>query len=295
MSPVVTSFDSNGCPIYGCPPLNQAITKNLPINYYGTVQPWTTSFTFSSETPREILSENILIGFDEEGCPIYLCRFTLTINGGRGVNLREYLNYDLSAIGNLDLIFRFEGNTGAKDKPDASPAIDTGDWPAGTTLKIINGPVIGGGCNPTAGVIAGRGDGYCGGGGKGTAAIHVRAGIHLIIVNDGKIGGGGGVGGDTGGPCGEGGPGAGIPAGTNNGGGGGNTCCGGEGPASVLCGGNGGGGSGSGGNLGNPGGCGSYCQTNANPAIKLGAGASFAFDAISSRPFFEGQGIVTSL
>jgi len=274
-------------------PLNKALAERLPSDYLNSVQPWVISHTFLTETPTTVAVQSTLIGYDISNCPIFICKVILRLSEQRAVNLRNVLNLAPSSFSGVEIVFQFEGNTGASEEDPSLPAIDTGDWEPGTVLKIENGPLIGGGCNPIAGVIAGRGEGYCGPGPEGTAAIHVRSNIQLVIINKGKIGGGGGAGGD-GDSCGEGGPGAGIPAGENNGGGGG-ACCGGESDASILCGGNGGGNSGNGGNLGNRGNCGSSCPNNASPAIRLASGASYLFDANSINPFFEGEGIVGAL
>ena len=158
--------------------------------------------------------------------------------------------------------FKIKGNVGASNK-NTNPAIDVGDWtnnPAGLMYMKIGlevGPLKGGGCNPTNGVIAGAGGPTCGNrnGLVGpTTAIKIRNGTQLEIVNNGVIGGGGATGADNPCCCGEGGGGAGIPPGGKNGGGAWPICCEFEDAGQILCGGNGGGGSNKGGGLGANGG-----------------------------------------
>jgi hypothetical protein len=234
-----------------------------------------------------------IIGYDDNNCPIYgACNYQYIIcNIGEtvtNVNLRSLA--PTVEVGSK-VTFYIYGNVGSANAGvNNDPSLDTGTWPAGVTVRLVVGPLNGAGCNPNGGVLAGRGQGYCGfeaANSSRTEAIIVRAGVTLIIENYGVIGGGGGVGGDKGGLCGEGGPGAGIPAGKKNTGGvTPQTCCGGEGAASILCGGNGGGGSGSGGGVGQAGGKGSYDPNNAPQNIILEAGATYSFAPESTRPFF---------
>jgi hypothetical protein len=235
-----------------------------------------------------------IIGYDDNNCPIYgSCNYQYIVsNVGQtltNVNLRTLAP---TVEAGSKVTFYIYGNVGSANAGiNNNPSLDTGTWPAGVTIRLVIGPVNGAGCNPNGGVLAGRGQGYCGfeaPNSSRTEAIIVRAGVTLIIENHGVIGGGGGTGGDKGGECGEGGPGAGIPAGKlNTGGTTPQTCCGGEGAASILCGGNGGGGSGSGGGPGQSGGCGgSNCPNNAPQNIILEAGASYSFAPESTRPFF---------
>ena len=234
-----------------------------------------------------------IIGYDANNCPIYGgCQYKIIIcNIGQTVTNVNLRNLAPSVQAGESVTFYIYGNVGSANAGvNNNPSLDTGTWPNSVNIRLVVGPVNGAGCNPNGGVLAGRGQGYCGfeaPNSSRTEAIIVRAGVNLTIENHGVIGGGGGTGGDKGGICGEGGPGAGIPAGKKNTGGvTPQTCCGGEGAASILCGGNGGGGSGSGGGVGQGGGKGSYTPNNAPQNIILEAKASYSFAAESSRPFF---------
>lgn len=268
-------------------PIAYAPMENVPLSIIGTKNPWTLNHTYDGQliviTPENISVRKDLIGYQENGCPIYgPCNYTVLLQNRNAVNLRNELPYatDLQS----EIIFNIIGNLGADTN---QPAIDTGGFPTGTTIKINVPPIVGSNpCNPTAGVVAGRG-----GASRiaNTPAIIVRNGINLIIKNDGKIGSGGPQGADNPCCCGEGGPGAGIPANGGSCGG----CCGGEGAATILCGGNGAGGSSAGAGLG---GQPSWIDNNrprAAPCIVLYPGATYSFDPASKNPFFEGLALVS--
>jgi len=260
---------------------------NVPLSIIGTRNPWILNHTYDGQlvviSPENLTITKDLIGYQQNGCPIYgPCNYTVLFENKNAVNLRNEVPYDIEP--DSEVIFNIVGNLGAAND---QPAIDTGYWPTGTTIKINVPEIVGSDpCNPTAGVVAGRGGASRR---THTSAIIVRNGINLIIKNDGKIGSGGTPGADNPCCCGEGGPGAGIPANGGSCGG----CCGGEGAASILCGGNGAGGSSAGAGLG---GQSSWIQNNrprAAPCIVLYPGATYSFDPASKNPFFEGLGLVS--
>jgi YD repeat-containing protein len=93
-----------------------------------------------------------------------------------------------------------------------SSAIDTGVWPAGSSVSlVVNGNVYGGGGQGGNGSTTGSGSA----GGNGGDAVYVQAPITITIGPGGAIKGGGGGGGGGSGtyPCGGGGGGGGFPNG----------------------------------------------------------------------------------
>jgi hypothetical protein len=125
--------------------------------------------------------------------------------------------------------FTVAGNIGSASTGTA--ALDTGSWPAGSTIKLIVPATSGGTANsPANGVVAGAG-GNGGGypvrtGTNGGPAINLN--YNLTINNSGIIGGGGGGGGSSGwktaDSCWSGGGGGGAGVGSGVGGGPGPGC-----------------------------------------------------------------------
>lgn len=254
-------------------PLSLSPAENLPTSYLGTKTQWTLSHAYKNKILN--VSENYreIIGYDSNNCPIYgPYNYKIILINERNVVLSDLFPFTVSAGDKVT--FQVQGNLGGS-AGNFGPSLDTGTWAAGVILRLIVPPVSDNTCNPSQGVVAGMGNGYCYFGAyRATNAIVVRAGVNLIIENHGKIGGGGKQGADNPCCCGEGGGGAGIPGGQNNGGGG-KSCCGGEGPGSILCGGGGGGGAQSGGGL------------SSGAAAFGGGGGTYSFAPESTRPFFE--------
>lgn len=96
--------------------------------------------------------------------------------------------------GSRNVEFTVAGNIGSSST--ATAALDTGTWPAGSTIKLIVPAVSDGSNSPANGVIAGAGGN--GGGSRqsgfsGGNAMNLN--YNLTINNNGIIGGGGGGGG----------------------------------------------------------------------------------------------------
>jgi hypothetical protein len=90
--------------------------------------------------------------------------------------------------------FTVAGNIGSSSTSTA--ALDTGTWPAGSTIKLIVPAVSDGTNSPANGIVAGAGGSganYAATGNPGGPAINLN--YNLIINNNGVIGGGGGGGG----------------------------------------------------------------------------------------------------
>lgn len=197
-------------------PFNIVPAIQLPSNLYGTVNPWVLSNNYFDLIGNLDSVTRQVISINPAGCPVYspYYTYTLTMDNLRNANLR--LLFPASNISAGDkVIFKVKGNIGGSIGND-SASIDTGAWPAGIGLLLIVPSVKGDGCNPSEGVVAGRGAGYCGPGPAPTPAIMIRNGVILSIENHGKIGSGGARGTDNMCCCGEGGPGAGIPPGPRN-------------------------------------------------------------------------------
>jgi hypothetical protein len=197
-------------------PFNIVPAIQLPSNLYGTVNPWTLSYNYSNVIGYLDSVTRQVVSINNAGCPVYSPYYTYTVimDNLRNANLR--LLFPSSSISAGDkVIFKVKGNIGGSIGND-SASIDTGTWPAGIGLLLIVPSVKGDGCNPYEGVVAGRGEGYCGPGPGPTSAIMIRNGVTLSIENHGKIGSGGRRGTDNMCCCGEGGPGAGIPPGPRN-------------------------------------------------------------------------------
>ena len=252
--------------------------------------------------------------FNNPNSPIISTTFGATNTTLTNLNLRSLFPGTYTTP--QQVYVKIQGNVGSSSlKTNNDPSIRVGTWPAGTKILLENvGPVAGGtSCNPTNGVIAGRGGSTCGSQGANfysvTDAIWVDSVVQLLILNNGIIGGGGAVGSDGGGQCGEGGGGAGIPAGQVGIGNGSlspgqpgydpNKCCGGglESAGTILCGGgvDSNNGSAPGGNLGSNSAPRGESNSLAGFAIKLTGGASYSFVPWSSNPSFAGDARVGSL
>jgi hypothetical protein len=197
-------------------PFNIVPAIQLPSNLYGTLNPWTLSYNYFDLIGNLDSVTRQVISINPAGCPVYspYYTYTLTMDNLRNANLRLLFPSSYISAGDK-VIFKVKGNIGGSIGNN-SASIDTGTWPAGIGLLLIVPSVKGDGCNPSEGVVAGRGQGYCGPGPAPTSAIMIRNGVTLSIENHGKIGSGGARGTDNMCCCGEGGPGAGIPPGPRN-------------------------------------------------------------------------------